>query len=223
MENEKTKKGNKLLSFVKATILIILLAICATTIYFNTTHEMFIVYGPSMAPTLNNAACGENDTIDSVFVSKVKSYTRGDIIVANRNYGIEGQEAKYVIKRLIAVGGDKIKIETIDGYNRIVIIKGGETEQTVLDEPYLVDYSVNSTLKIGFDFLVNEYHIILDENQFYEIPQNHVFYMGDNRTNSRDCLSYGPKSVDVIVGKVDYIIYGGNNAFGQVIGQFFGW
>ena len=223
MKREKSKKQNKFLKALSGVVFVLFVAICGTLIYFNVTHEYFIVYGPSMTPTLNKGILDEEGTIDSVFVSKVKQFTRGDIIVANRNYGIEGESAKYVIKRVIALEGDKLKIDIVDGNYRIILIKNGEEKQEILEEPYLDNYSINSSIKSGFDFLIQEYSIVLDENGFYEIPEQSVFYMGDNRRNSKDCLTYGAKNINAVVGKVDYIIYGGENPYGQVIQQFFGW
>ena len=155
METVKNKK-NKILKTLKIILFVLLLSICSIVIFFNVTHEYFVVYGPSMTPTLNQGVFSEDQTVDSVFVSKIKSYTRGDIIVTNRNYGVEGESAKYVIKRIIALAGDKIKIKEQDGYNRIVLIKSGETEEGLVDEPYLLDYSINMNLLTGFENMVNK-------------------------------------------------------------------
>ena len=53
-------------------------------IYFNVTHEYHQVKGLSMTPTLNNYSAQEK-THDSVFVSKVKKYKRGDIVVIDKD------------------------------------------------------------------------------------------------------------------------------------------
>ena len=37
---------------------------------------------------------------------------------------------------------------------------------------------------------------------FYEVPQNDMFYMGDNRTNSQDARMNGTEAVSKVIGKV---------------------
>ena len=216
------KKQNKILKIINSSLFVMLMTVCVLVIFFNVTHDYFIVYGQSMIPTLNVGVTSAEESKDAVFVSKIKKVKRGDIIVANKNYGIENAEEKFVIKRVIALGGDKIKIEIINGYERIVLVKMGETEETILEETYLPDYSVNEGLKLRFDSLVNNNMYQLDEFGFLTIDDDKVFYLGDNRKNSTDCLSYGPVAKKIIVGKVDYFIYNNKNIVGQVLSQVFG-
>ena len=217
---KQKKKGNLAVKIILRVLLAIFCVVCVFFIFFNVTHSYFRVYGPSMAPTLNKNETLESECIDGVFVSKIKSYSRGDIIVAKRE---AGESFKFVIKRIIAISGDKIKIEEIDGVNRVVLIKDGEEESIVLEEEYLNDYSVNEYLFNSFNNMVQNGFYTLDENGFLEIEEGYVFYLGDNRKKSKDSSVYGPVKKENIVGKVDYIIYNNTNMYGQVIGQIFGW
>ena len=157
-----------------------------------------------------------------MFFSKRRALTRGDIIVANKGEKDTNGKDIFVIKRLIAIGGDKIKISQIDGRCRIILILNGTEEQIVLEEPYLLNYSINNSLEDRFSNMVNNCNLQLDENGFLQIAQDEVFYLGDNRIVSNDCSVYGPKKRELIVGKVDYIAYGNTNAYWQVIKQVFG-
>ena len=45
-----------------------------------------------------------------------------------------------------------------------------------------------------------------EEIQSYilKLPENFIFFLGDNRGGSLDASEYGPASVDYMVGKVDF-------------------
>lgn len=189
----------------------IIVAICVVIIFFNLTHEYHVVNGDSMLPTLNN-----NNTTDGVFVSTIKAYDRGDIIVYCKEDGV------YVIKRLIAIGGDKISLREIDGVYRIVLIYSGEEEERVIDEPYLSSYAKNQVLQARFEVIINECGLTLDDNGFFQLNENQIFFLGDNRPVSKDCSIYGPKDKNGVVGKVDYIAYGNRFIYWQLFKQLFG-
>ncbi|MBO7526891.1 MAG: signal peptidase I [Clostridia bacterium] len=213
------KKVFKRIGFVFSIIAVV---ICAVIIFFNLTHIYYNVLGPSMSPTLNDGVISPTECIDAVMVSKIKSYTRGDIIVIDKNQTDGNGNEKYVIKRLIAIGGDKITVRFINGYYRIVLIMAGESEEKVLEEEYIKDLSINQKLNNKFKTLIAS-NIYNTEGDFLVLAEDEVFYLGDNRANSSDCSAYGPIKKEDVVGKVDYIIYGNTNAYGQVLKQFFGW
>lgn len=219
-EVKEKKKKNLALRIMFRIVISLLIVVCSIIIFFNATHSYYVVYGPSMTPTLNEGVLYPSESKDGVFVSKIKSYTRGDIVVAKRN---DEETQKYVIKRIIAIGGDKIKIELIEGVNRVVLIKNGENESVVLDEEYIDNYEINKYLLDSFNSMIINCGYTLDENGYLLIEKDCVFYLGDNRINSKDSSSYGMVLKKDIVGKVDYIVYGNTNMYGQVIQQFFGW
>ena len=85
---------------------------------------------------------------------------------------------KVLIKRVIAVEG-----ETVEVRNGSVYIN-----HKLIEEPYLVkirDFSNYGPM---------------------EIPENHVFVMGDNRPNSGDSRYFGPVTDDSIIGKA-FLVY----------------
>lgn len=219
---EQVKKTNKVLKIITRILLILLLAVCALIIFFNLTHSYYVVYGPSMAPTLNEGIIDSNAPKDGVFISKIKSYGRGDIIVLNKNYGVEGSDARFVIKRLIAIGGDKINVKEHNAQYRIFIIKAGSNKEEILEEKYISDYVINVYLYNNFNDMVSNLNIQRDENGYITIPKDEVFVLGDNRGKSTDSSTYGSKDKRAIVGKVDYIAYGNKDMYLHVVKQIFG-
>lgn len=134
--------------------------------------QAFWIPSPSMTPTL--------EVGDRVLVNKL-SYRahgvhRGDLVVFERppqaSSGTEG-EIKDLIKRVVAVGGD-----TVEGYDGQVYVNGER-----IDEPYLAPGTPTDNLPRQ------------------EIPEDHVFVMGDNRQNSEDSRVFGPVAEDTIVGR----------------------
>lgn len=87
---------------------------------------------------------------------------RGDVIVVDvRSYGFS--DTQFLIKRLIATEGDAVYCE--DG--QVYIRYAGTDDFVALDEPYAYsDYA--------YDFAL------------YEVGEDEIFFLGDNRTNSRD-------------------------------------
>ena len=132
---------------------------------------IFKVYIPSssMEPTLNVG--------DNLFVTRVydpEKLHRGDIVV------FESKELnETVIKRLIGLPGDTIKID-----GGIVFVNGKQ-----LDEPY-VKYPMNTYGE-------------------FKVPEGKYFFLGDNRANSNDARFWKNPYIDGsdIKGKAQVRIY----------------
>jgi signal peptidase I len=134
--------------------------------------QAFWIPSPSMDPTL--------EVGDRVLVNKL-SYRlhdvhRGDVVVFERPDTAEGPDdgIEDLIKRVIAVGGD-----TIEARNGLVYVNGERVDES--------DYLVSGTPTDGLPLT--------------EVPEGHVFVMGDNRTNSQDSRRFGPVPEDTIVGR----------------------
>ena len=113
---------------------------------------------------------------DRVLVNKV-SYDlhdvhRGDLVVF-KSPPNEGSETKDLIKRVIGLPG-----ETVESREGRMMVNG-----QVLDEPYLDTDVVTGPL------------------EKVTIPPNHVWVMGDNRSNSRDSRFFGAIPESLIIGR----------------------
>ena len=108
-----------------------------------------------------------------------------------------------VIKRLIAIEGDKIKVLS--------------TGQIVLNGEILQEDYVNT---INREILYEKFYgtnglkiknpdLFIDDELF--VPKNHIFYLGDNRGESEDCASYGPIHKKYLIARVDYVIKAGES------------
>ncbi len=149
--------------------------IIATALIFAFIITQFIrptlVRGESMYPTLV-----ENDyLIINRMAYKFNEPKKGDIIVFKTNLLQEDGSPKDLVKRVIAVGGDHIKIEDSKVY----------VNDKLLDEPYIHDNYTEGNIDMV-------------------IPEGEVFAMGDNREKSLDSRyeSVGLVDNDDIMGKV---------------------
>lgn len=149
--------------------------IIATALVFAFIITQFIrptlVRGESMYPTLE-----ENDYLIINRISyKIGEPKPGDIIVFGTNLLQDDGKKKDLVKRVIAVEGDHIKIENSQVY----------VNDELLDEPYIHDNYTEGSI----DMI---------------IPEGKVFTMGDNREKSLDSRYEDVGLVDEknIMGKV---------------------
>ena len=166
IQKEKEYRSNY---FFYCFLALLFLAVIGFRVYWNKNVAGVIVDGSSMCQTLYS---GEK----LLTLRDTSKLERGDIIVVNvkdydeikaENAGKpEGDKLEYLIKRLIAIEGDKVKC--IDG--QVYLWKVGESGYKLLDEPYAY-YSRN---KADYDF------------GEYEVKEGEIFFLGDNRMNSMD-------------------------------------
>lgn len=161
----KETKKNFFFDWVIPIFIAIVLAICINKFL------IFKVYIPSssMVPTLN--------VDDRLLVTRVynpEKLQRGDIVVFDSD-----ELNETVIKRLIGLPGDTIKID-----GTAVYVNGKK-----LDEPY-VEYP-------------------LESYGTYKVPEGKYFFLGDNRANSNDSRFWKDPYIDAdkIQGKAQVKIY----------------
>ncbi|MBS5928325.1 MAG: signal peptidase I [Clostridium paraputrificum] len=114
----------------------------------------------------------------------------GDKVILMRNYGeVERgkvytfeKDNEYLIKRCIAVGGDKVEIKDNDVY----------VNDIKLNEEYIKFGNIDKTYDIS-----------------YIVPENKMFFLGDNRGASFDSREWDNPFVDKkdIIGEAKTIIY----------------
>ncbi len=158
IENEKEYRSNY---WFYSILVLLMLAVIGFGVYRNKTYGGVTVKGASMEQTLHDGEA-------LLMMKKLSKVERGDIIIVN----VQGyEETKFsdtenIIKRLIAIEGDKVKCE--DGV--VMLWKAGEDGYERLDEPYAY-YSEDMTT---YDFAE------------YTLGEGEIFFLGDNRFNSLD-------------------------------------
>jgi len=147
---------------IKRLAFLVLLAFAGTVLLRTFVIEGIYVASASMEPTLH---VGTNFFLEKLTLRFSKP-RRGDIVV----FVSPVNPGKDLIKRVIAVGGDKIEIK-----DKEVFLNG-----TKLDEPYIKHTRSNEILQ-G------------DNIEPLDVPRDSVFVMGDNRDESGDSRDWKNK------------------------------
>lgn len=143
--------------------------------------RVVVVDGESMNNTL--------DDKDRLVLSHI-NYTpkRQDIVVVN-SYEL----GKTIIKRCIGVEGDKIKID----YNSNSVYVNGEKITNEHNKETMIDTG-----------LFNQQYMTSNGVYEYEVPENCIFVMGDNRNNSSDSrAATGFVDLDNVLGHASFRIF----------------
>jgi len=161
---------------------IVFIGAAVSLIVFIFIAQLSKVDGDSMLPTLET----DERVVVEKLTYKFRDIRRGDIVVAQNP-----QNGKIlVIKRVIAVSGDKIKLAEGKIY-----INGIE-----LTEPYLSPGT----------FTNSKTYLLEGEENF--VPIDQYVLLGDNRSKSNDSRDWGFLKKEKIVGK-GFIIYWPLNKF----------
>lgn len=178
MIDEQTNKPARKSSFWKELPILLGVAILVAVLVRAFLLQTFYIPSPSMEHTL--------DIYDRVLVNKLvydfRSPHRGEIVVfrapAEWRSGPEGED---FIKRVIAVGGDRV--ECCDAQQRLRI--NGHP----LDEPYLFTEGgvADPAADEPFDITV---------------PAGRLWMMGDHRSASGDSLEHYEQTDDIMIATV---------------------
>lgn len=128
------KNGKSKLNIILNAVIIIVILVLAVEICFAVNYSGVYVVHNSMYPTLNGANSEDEIGGDYIYVNKNVEPDYGDIVVVY----VGGQEG-YFIKRVIAFGGDRVKL--VKG--QLYIKYKGKLEFTPVDEPYAFYKDVN--------------------------------------------------------------------------------
>ncbi len=189
-ENQPEGKsvGREILEWIAC----ILVAVIITLILRNYVFTLVKVDGSSMNPTLQN---GER----LVMIRLGYKPKKGDIVVVD-----SGTKSKAPwIKRVIGLPGDQIEFKSVEGRNengmpveKIEIYINGEKQS----ESYIS--SDNRRNGNGVDC----YATVIGKG-IITVPENHIFVMGDNRTNSSDSRSIGFVPYKNVLGHASFRIW----------------
>lgn len=148
-----------------AVLLAIVLLFASVLGYFTLCFFGVTVSGDSMRETLYS---GENLLMR--YVDDFYKADYGDVIIVRVDgyKEFQGTDTQFLIKRLIAKAGDKVRCTS----GLVEVWYNGDDNWTALDEPYA--YYPNEVAKQGYTF------------QEYTVDEGEIFFLGDNRTNSLD-------------------------------------
>lgn len=175
-EEEPKKPFSELLDWASCLVYAVALMLAVNLFFFRS----ITVRGDSMNDTLVDS----DQVVVTNFLYKPSC---GDIVVIQANkLPVQGTElyGEPIIKRVIALAGDTVRIDYIKGE----VYRNGE----LLSEDYIKEL----THLQGFGYM--------ESGVDYVVPENCVFVMGDNRNvsnDSRNLRDVGFIDTDMIIGK----------------------
>lgn len=173
-------------SSIFSTLAILLVAPIVALFLTAFVFQSYQVDGQSMETTLQH-----NDRLLVWKVPKTWSRItgnpyipkRGDVVIfVDRELGSFGQPGKQLIKRVIALPGER------------VVVKDGHV--TVYNNEHPAGFEPDKTLPYGE--VIKGTTNSVDQT----VPEGQIFVLGDNRDNSLDSRVFGPVDANDIVGKL---------------------
>ena len=219
---KQAKKFPKVLFYIFLVYFILFSIYIGGYIYFRNTYELSEVFGASMQNTLNPNIYSQNDGDDLVYVNIKKKPERFDIIVI-KDKDSSGKEIK-LIKRVIGMPDDLITIkkDTSGGSYYVYYVNRETKEIEKLDETsYIKRYKdwtdSKSSYTVGDIEYEDEFYTNfiasgkyetekIDGTTFFIVPENHIFYLGDNRARSSDSRARGTGEIKNVEGVAEIIL-----------------
>lgn len=218
---KQAKKFPKVLFYIFLVYFILFSIYIGGYIYFRNTYELSEVFGASMQNTLNPNIYSQNDGDDLVYVNIKKKPERFDIIVI-KDKDSSGKEIK-LIKRVIGMPDDLITIkkDTSGGFYHVYYVNRETKEIEKLDETYIKSYEdwtdSKSSYTVGDIEYEDEFYTNfiasgkyetekIDGTTFFKVPENNIFYLGDNRARSSDSRARGTGEIKNVEGVAEIIL-----------------
>ena len=182
---EKSKRSLAFKQLVEWVIVIAVALLVATVIRLFFLQQ-FYISGPSMETTMFS----DNRVLVNKLAYQIGEIDRGDVVVFDRAT-MNGTDVEHddLIKRVIALGGEKIEIKGC-----VVYINGEE-----LSEPYLP--------KRDTELADPSSRCGAVDMELQTIEDGSVFLMGDNRPQSFDSRMFGAINEDLVVGQAFVLIW----------------
>jgi len=129
----------------------------------------------------------------NTIIAQTGNIERGDIVIIDSNAA-----NTRLIKRVIAVEGDKVKLE-----NNVLFINGEKAALLPATDHAFSEAILGHTRTIALKPLSSP----LESFGIITVPENHVLAMGDNRNNSLDSRYYGFFPVKEVQGKANAVAF----------------
>lgn len=154
------------------------------------------------------------------FTFNFRRPTRGEIIVF-KTQGINTlPQDQYYIKRLVALGGERVRI----GNDHHLVINDRrldaatprfENVYTFNSNPQPYQYFGHANGYVGQQFTPNELAPLFpDEKAEFRVAKDHYLVMGDNTLNSRDSREWGDFPQGNVIGKSAFVYWPISSRFG---------
>jgi signal peptidase I len=173
--------------------------------------DQYRVPSGSMEPTIhigdhvfvNKMAYSVKLPFTNLHMVEVGEPERGDIVVFNS----PEPEGTNLIKRLIALPGDQVKIQNGFIWINGIAIEGSESGQSILAHALANEIFYQEHLGHA-DYQVKRLpQYMRNEHLEFTLPKDKFLFMGDNRDNSRDGRYFGLVSRDLLKGKALAVLW----------------
>lgn len=131
---------------------------------------------------------------------------RGDIVV----FRLPQDPSINYIKRVIGLPGDRIQVKSGRLYINDLLVRRENIENHVIGSQAYVQYEESFGLDKKHRIIeIHQDSGELDNTSVYFVPENHYFFMGDNRDNSADSRveTVGFVPFENFVGKAQFIFF----------------